>query len=87
MRSFCHLVLKAVRVDSPPLEFGGRPFRKLLVESRLEAKLTQNSLAAKLGVSLKTLKNWEAGRSTPKREFWTSIRRLIMGHKGRFATL
>ena len=78
MRPFCHLVLKAVRVDSPPWECNGAPLRKLLLEQRLQSRLTQDLLAAKLGVSLKTIKNWESGRSKPTREFWPTIQQLIM---------
>ena len=77
-RLFCHLVLKATRVDSPPLEFNGQPLRKLLLESRLQTKITRNALGAKLGVSMETIKNWEAGRTTPNKKFWPAIRALIM---------
>ena len=76
-RPFCHLVLRATRVDSPPLEFNGQPLRKLLLESRLQAKLTRKALGTKLGVSMETIKNWEAGRVIPNRKFWPAIRGLI----------
>ena len=76
-RPFCHLVLKATRVDSPPLEFNGQPLRKLLLESRLQAKLTRKALGTKLGVSMETIKNWEAGRVIPNKRFWPAIRGLI----------
>ena len=76
-RPFCHLVLRATRVDSPPLEINGQPLRKLLLESRLQAKLTRKALGAKLGVSMETIKNWEAGRVIPNKRFWPVIRSLI----------
>ena len=45
MNSFCHLVIKAVRVDSNPL-----PDRlpKTLITYRLHNKMAKNVLAAKL---------------------------------------
>ena len=98
MRPFCHLMLKAIRVDSPPLDFDGGPVRKLLLESRRQSKLTPNAMAAKLGVSPKTIKNWEAGRSTPSREIrvahpawpegarvvkWEAVKPLWLGQPSR----
>ncbi len=82
MRPFCRLVLKAVRRDSPPFEFNGQPLRKFLVDFRLQADMTQETMAANLGVSAKTLKNWEAGRTTPTRKLWPCIYRLkaVLGH-------
>lgn len=38
--------------------------------------LTREALAAKLGVSLGTLKNWECGRTKPSKIFWKQIRLL-----------
>jgi len=43
-------------------------------------------MAAKLGVSLKTIKNWEAGRSSPARQFWPTLQQLVIDHKTGSAT-
>lgn len=70
-RPFCHLMIRAIRHDSPPpSEF----ISKLLLDKRLHANLTQKQLASKLGVSVKTVKNWESGRTKPGLE----IRRELM---------
>jgi DNA-binding transcriptional regulator YiaG len=74
-------VIKAVRVDSHPL-LGN--LSKTLIAYRLRNKMSKNILAAKLGVSLDTLKNWEFGRTHPNRKSWPVIRALL-GRKGGFA--
>jgi hypothetical protein len=66
-------------VDSPPLEFDGQPLHKLLLESRLQAKLSRKALGAKLGVSMETIKNWETGRVLPNNKSWPAIRGSIKG--------
>ena len=43
MRPFCHLLLHAVRRDSPPHEINGRPIAQLLVEWRSKQNLTQET--------------------------------------------
>jgi DNA-binding transcriptional regulator YiaG len=73
LNPFCHLVIKAIRVDSPP------PLNNLpdmLTAYCLRNKMTRNGLAGRLGVSLGTLKNWERGRTTPNRQFWKTIHSL-----------
>ena len=45
-----------------------------------------NMLAAKLRISLGTLKNWERGRSRPNRKSWPVIY-TVLGPKGGIATL
>jgi DNA-binding transcriptional regulator YiaG len=35
-------------------------------------------LAAKLGVSIGTLKNWERGWTQPNRRFWAGIRTVLI---------
>ena len=77
MHPFCHLVIKGTRYDSPPLTYHGRPLAEALAQVRSRFHITQLGLAARLGISLKTLQNWERGRSKPNRQFWTSIRRLL----------
>ena len=70
LNPFCHLVFKAVRVDSHPLPDS---LSKTLSAYRLHNKMSKNILAAKLGVSLGTLKNWEFRRTHPNRKSWPAI--------------
>ena len=44
---------------------------------RLQANLSQPSLAVKLGVHLETLGSWERGQSTPNRRSWSGLRALL----------
>jgi DNA-binding XRE family transcriptional regulator len=74
LHPFCHLVIKAVRVDSHPLPDS---FLKMLTAYRLHNKMSKNILAAKLGVSLGTLKNWEFRRTHPNRKSRPVIRALF----------
>jgi DNA-binding XRE family transcriptional regulator len=67
MHPFCHLLLKATRVDPPPFDEPGR-IQQFLKNRRSEAHLTQADLAEKLGVCKKTLWNWEAGLTKPTRK-------------------
>lgn len=55
LRPFCHLVIKAVRGDSPPLSGDRQELSKFLCSYRFKEKMTREKLAVKLGVSLKTL--------------------------------
>jgi len=74
LNPFCHLVIKAVRVDSHPLPDS---LSKMLAAYRFHNEMTKNFLAAKLGVSLGTLKNWEFRRTHPNRKSWPAIRALF----------
>ena len=74
MRPFCHLVIKAIRVDSPPFL---TTLNKRLIDYRFHNKTTMNTIAQKLGISLGTLKNWERGWSHPNKKSWPAIRRLF----------
>jgi len=65
---------KAVRYDWPPLEINGKPFWKLLTEWRLESGLTQADLCEKLGLSHKTLHNWEHGPNQAKQAILAGVR-------------
>jgi len=47
-----------------------------ITKYRLKSNLSSDILAAKLGVSLGTLKNWECCRTKPNRQFWSKIREL-----------
>jgi DNA-binding XRE family transcriptional regulator len=77
LRPNCHLVIRAVRVDSPPLAFNGLPLHKALLDVRLHAGLNQKLMAARLNASWKTLQNWERGLARPSRKFWPVIRVLF----------
>ena len=77
LNPFCHLVIKAVRVDSPPCQIGTQSLAELLTKYRMKAGLNRENLAAKLGVSLGTLKNWERGWTRPNRRCWKAIHSLI----------
>jgi len=76
LNPFCQLVIKAIRVDSPPCR-NRQSLGQLLLECRFREKLTHEALAARLGVSLGTLTNWERGRTTPSKIFWKQIRLLL----------
>lgn len=76
MRPFCQLVLRAVRGDSPPCTHDRHELAKSLTGYRTRSSLTQEALAAKLGVCRKTLQNWETGRRNPIKKFWPAIRSL-----------
>ncbi len=77
MHPFCHLVIRAIRYDSPTHLNGGQSFSKLLLERRLSLSLTQEALSKRLNVSLRTLKNWERGRTQPMRKVWTRVRSFL----------
>jgi DNA-binding XRE family transcriptional regulator len=77
MRPFCRLLFKAIRYDSPPFSQNSQELAKALIGGRLQARQSQEKLAAKLGVSYKTLKNWERGRTRPTAKFWPRIRALL----------
>jgi DNA-binding XRE family transcriptional regulator len=77
MRPFCHLVIKAIRVDSPPCKRNRKELAEALRDHRSRLRLVQGELATRLGVSLKTLKNWERGRTRPAVKFWPGIRALL----------
>jgi DNA-binding transcriptional regulator YiaG len=76
LNPYCRLVIKAVRVDSPPCQNSTQSLAELLTKHRLKSNLSRETLAAKLGVSLGTLKNWECCRTKPNRQFWSKIREL-----------
>jgi len=83
LNPFCHLVIKSIRWDSNPLTDS---MSKVLIAYHLHNKMAKNTLAAKLGVSLGTLKNWEFGRTHPNRKSWPAIRALF-GTQGWIHTL
>jgi DNA-binding transcriptional regulator YiaG len=73
----CHLVIKAVRVDSPPCQNSPQSLAELLTKYRLKSNLNRETLAANLGVSLGTLKSWKRARTKPSRRFWQELRALV----------
>jgi len=77
LNPFCHLVIGAVRVDSPPYLNSTHSFAELLIKYRLKSGFSRITLAAKMGVSVGTLKNWERERAKPNMRFWPSIRLLL----------
>lgn len=76
LNPFCQLVVKVIRVDSPPCN-GEHKLAELLTECQSRLIVSREALASKLGVSLGTLKNWERGWTQPNRRFWPSIRTLF----------
>ena len=69
---FCHLHIKALRRPCPGYWITtqtapgdprtlGEPMRK----RRIDLHMLQKALAAKLGVNIETLKNWERGAGSP----------------------
>jgi len=80
LRPFCHLVLRSIRGDSPPWENTTQPLSESLRKYRLEANLTQATLAARLGVTVGTLGTWERGQATPERRSWPGLLTLLKGY-------
>jgi DNA-binding XRE family transcriptional regulator len=78
VRPFCQLVIKAIRHDSPPYHNESQSLCKLLLEKRLAGGFTQEALAERLEVSLRTLKNWERGWTQPRRKYWACVQ-LFLG--------
>jgi DNA-binding XRE family transcriptional regulator len=77
MRPFCQLVFKAIRVDSPPSPRDRQELSNSLTEYRSKSGLTQREMAARVGVSRKTLQNWERGRTKPTRHIWTALSSVV----------
>jgi DNA-binding transcriptional regulator YiaG len=77
MRPFYHLVLRAIRGDSPPWADMPQTFPEPLKKYRLQANLSQTALAVKLGVTLGAIGRWERGRAVPNRRSWPELRALL----------
>ena len=73
-RPFCLLVIKTVRMDSNPWQ--RESIAAALKAARNRVNLTQFGLATRLGVCLKTLQNWEHGRTKPTKSVWRNVRKL-----------
>jgi DNA-binding transcriptional regulator YiaG len=65
-------------VDSPPWQNSTQSLAELLTKHRAKSNLSWEALAAKLDVSLSTLKNWEHGWTQPSRQFWPKIRAMFL---------
>jgi len=77
LNPYCHLVIKAIRNDSPLLGSKKVEFCKLLLQKRLDTGFTQSEFAKRLGVSIRTLKNWEHNRNKPSRSVWAHVKPLL----------
>ena len=77
MHPFCHLVLRAIRVVPPPWINDLTTLSEALRKYRMQANLSQKTLAAKLGVTVGTLGTWERGQATPGRQSWLGLRALL----------
>ena len=77
MRPFCHVVRKVGRWVPPRQQIEVTFDPKALITKRLGAGMTQRQLSLHLGVSPRTLWNWEAGVTSPTREFWPRVDAFI----------
>jgi len=77
MRPFCHLVIRGVSVDSPPLAMNRSLLSQLIAAHRTKFELSQKNVAGQLGVSLKTIQNWERGSTKPQTRFWSPLQALV----------
>jgi putative transcriptional regulator len=65
-------LVASVREGGQILRGKAKPSRKFIVEApdvkkiRSDYKLSQNEFAALIGISVKTLRNWEQGRRVPE---------------------
>jgi len=65
-------LVDSVREGGKILRGKAKPSRKFIIETpdvkkiRSEYKLSQNEFAALMGISVKTLRNWEQGRRVPE---------------------
>jgi putative transcriptional regulator len=65
-------LVTSIREGGKILRGKSKPSRKFIVEApdvkkiRADYKLSQNEFAALMGISVKTLRNWEQGRRVPE---------------------
>lgn len=79
LRPCCHLVKTVTRGDLNPPPFAPPDFApKLLITKRKEAGLTRQQLADRLGVSARTVMNWETGRTRPCLPLWALTKWELM---------
>jgi len=81
-----HLVVSAVSTLTAPLRLSRsylmtkitrKRFAKVLKEYRERRRFTQEEAATKLGVSLRTLQNWEIARNMPRGFGLTALLKVI----------
>ena len=77
LRPFCRVVRKVTRGDSPPEAVRKVFDSKQLIDKRLQAGMTQVQLAERLGVSSRSISNWETGATLPTPEFWATLATLL----------
>jgi len=77
LNPFCHLVIKAVRVDSPPCQNNTQSLAELLTKHRVKLSLSKATMAVKLGVSMGTFKNLEHDRTRPSKRFWPALKLFL----------
>lgn len=70
-------MIKAVRVDLHPFILNHTLLSKTLLDYRAKYGLTQEGLAAKIGVGLRTMNNWERGWTKPAREALPKLKFLL----------
>ena len=65
MRPFCQILIRATRGDSSPWQNDRQSLRNLLKTIRIRHRWSQETLASKLRVHTRTIKNWEGMRTVP----------------------
>lgn len=80
LRPCCHLVKWATTGDLNPPPSALPDFTpKILITKRKLCGLTRQQLADQLGVSARTVLNWETGRTKPSGALWTLTKGVILG--------
>jgi hypothetical protein len=64
-------------VDSHLCQNSTNSVAELLTKYRVNVRLSKEALAAKLGMCIGTLKNWEFRRTRPNRKSWLAIRAFL----------
>jgi DNA-binding XRE family transcriptional regulator len=82
LNPFCHLVIRAIRWDSPPLGDNKGRLQKALLDARSRLNMNRGEFALKIGVSDSTIKNWERGRTKPARQFWKLVCHFARSRNG-----
>ena len=77
LHPFCHLVLRAGRVDSPPWAKMPQTLPELIRKYRQQRRLSQAALGVKFGITQVTIGCWERGVVTPQRQFWPGLQALL----------
>jgi predicted methyltransferase len=56
---FCHLVIKAIKLDSQPRQLTGEALKIALLDASNRLDSTRHQFAEKFGISMVTLRNWD----------------------------